>query len=98
MGTLRTNIGDWTVYVFDAKNFELVARQATLEKECLKETHALAKRKGETLPWSKCLPKGIRESKRLAAYLKRWEKRGNKEGGFMVECEDEDDVSTDDEE
>ncbi len=31
---------------------------------------SMAKSKGETLPWCECLPKGIRESKDLAAYLK----------------------------
>jgi hypothetical protein len=46
------------------------------------------------------LPKGIRESERLAAHLKRWEECGTKAGEFMVvrEAEHEDEISTKDEE
>jgi hypothetical protein len=50
-------------------------RQATLVKECLNEVRALAKSKGETLPWLEYLPIGIRESKRMAPFLKRWAQR-----------------------
>jgi hypothetical protein len=43
------------------------------------------------------VPKGMREWKRLAAYLKRWAQRGDKEGEFMVEREDEDGILVEDE-
>ncbi len=56
---------------------------------------ALAKRKGETLQWLEFLPSGIRESKLLAQFVERF---ARKAGEFMVEREDENDISTDDKE
>ncbi len=69
-----------------------------LVKECLNEAHALAESKGETLPWRECLPSGIRECKRMPPNLKRRAQRGDKAGEFMVERENEDDISTDNQE
>jgi hypothetical protein len=71
---------------------ELLMRQALLVKECLVEAHALAKSKGETLPWVECLASGIRERKRLAPLLAARKAAGE----FMVEREDENHVLTDD--
>ncbi len=51
---------------------------------------ALAKSKGETLPWLECLPKGIGESVRLVAHLKRWKECCNNAGEFMAEREPKD--------
>jgi hypothetical protein len=62
---------------------------------------ALAKSKGGTLPWLECLPSGIRARKRLAPFVKRWTQRAARKaagGEFMVEREDENDISTDDDE
>jgi hypothetical protein len=56
---------DWSAHVSDPKSVESVTR-----KECLNEARALAKRKGETLPWLECLASGIRESKRLAPFVR----------------------------
>ncbi len=75
-------------------------------EECLKDERAVAKSAGEKLPWLECLPEGIRELERLAAHLKRWEEHqiaeecGAKAGEFMVvrEAEQENEISTDDEE
>ncbi len=79
---------------------ESVTRKAPLVQECLSEAHALAKSKGETLPWLECLPSGIHESKRLAPFVKRSAQRAARKaaGEFMVEREDENNISTDDEE
>ncbi len=51
------------------------------------------------MPWLECLPKGICDSERLAAHLKRWGECGAKAGEFMVkrEAEHEHEISTDDE-
>jgi hypothetical protein len=49
-----------------------------LVEECLKDARATAKSAGEKLPWLECLPKGIRESERLAAHLKRWEESSSR--------------------
>ncbi len=92
---------DWSAHVFDPKNAESVTCKAALVKECLRDARALfAKSQGEKLLWLECLPKGIRESERLAARRKRWEERGAKAGEFMVERKPkhEDEISTDDEE
>jgi hypothetical protein len=51
---------DWSAHVFNLKSIKSVTCKATLVKECLNYAHALAKRKGETLPWRECLPSGIR--------------------------------------
>jgi hypothetical protein len=48
---LLTKVRDWRAHVFDPSSAESVARQAALVKECLQEARALAKSKGETLPW-----------------------------------------------
>ncbi len=73
---------------------------AALVEECLKDARAVAKSAGEKLPLLECLPKGIRESERLATHLKRWEECGAKTGEFMVvrEAEHGDEISTKDEE
>ena len=73
--------------------------KAALVEECLKDVCAVVKSTGEKLPWLECLPKGIRESERLAAHLKRWKECGTK-GEFMVvrEAEHKDEISTEDEE
>ncbi len=79
-----------------------MTRKAPLFEECLSEERALAKSRGEKLPWLRveCLPKGISESERLAAHLRRWGDCGAKTGEFMVEreAEHENEISTDDEE
>ncbi len=77
-----------------------MTRKAALVEECLKDARAIAKSAGKKLPWLECLPKGIRESERLAAHLKRWEESGTKAGEFMVvrEAEHKDEISTEDEE
>ncbi len=49
---------DRRAHVLDPLGAESVARQAALVKECLREARALAKSKGETLPWLECLPSG----------------------------------------
>ena len=97
---LRAKDEDWRAHVFDPKCAESVTRKAALVKECLDEARAFAQSGGEKLPWLECLPKGIRESERLAAHLRRWGERGAKTGEFMVERapQDEDEISTDDEE
>jgi hypothetical protein len=92
---------DWRAHVYDPLSAEAVTRQATLVKECLKEERALAKRKGETLPWLECLPSGIRESKLLEPLVERcqWAQHAARKaaGEYMVEREDENDISTDEE-
>jgi hypothetical protein len=97
---LRAKDEDWRAHVFDPECADSVTRKAALVKECLDEARALAQNGGEKLPWLECLPKGIRESARLAAHLRRWGERGAKTGEFMVERapQDEDEISTDDEE
>ncbi len=70
---------DWT-YVLDQKSMESLTRRATLAEEGLEETCAFAESEGETLPWRECLPKGIRESKHMEQYLKRWGLCGDKAG------------------
>ncbi len=69
-------------------------------KECLQEARSVAKRKGETLPLLECLPRWIRASKRLAPFVKWWAQRAARKaaGEFMVDSEDENDISTDDDE
>jgi hypothetical protein len=67
------------------KSVESVNHTATLEQECPNEVRMLTKRNGETLPWLKSLPIGIRESRPMVLFLKR----GGKAVEFMVECEDE---------
>jgi hypothetical protein len=59
---------------------------------------ALAKSKGETLPWLECLPSGICASKRLAPFVKRWAQltRRKAAGEFIVEREDKNNISTND--
>jgi hypothetical protein len=91
---------DWSAHMFDSKRVDSVTCKAALVEECLRDVWAVAKSTGETLPWLECLPKGIRESERLAAHLKRWEEHGTKAGEFMVEreAENENEISTDDEE
>jgi hypothetical protein len=91
---------NWTEHMFDAKCAISVTCKAALVKECLKDARAAAKSAGEKLPWLECLPKGIRESERLAAHLKRWEECGTKAGEFIMvrEAKNEDEISTDDEE
>jgi hypothetical protein len=70
-----------------------VMRKATLVKGCLNEERALAKRKGETLPWLECLPSGIHENKRLKPFVDRWAPRAaRKTGKFMVVRVDENDI------
>jgi hypothetical protein len=55
--------------------------------------------RARSIPWLECLPKGIRESERLTAHLRRREECGAKAGEFMVvrEAEHENEISTDDE-
>jgi hypothetical protein len=94
---------DWRAHVFFPKSAGSVMRKATLVKECLNEGRALAKCKDKTLPWLvpwlECLPSGIRESKRPAQFLERGAQRAaRKVGKLLVEREDENDISTDDEE
>ncbi len=51
--------------------------------------------------WLEGLPSGIRPSKRLAPLVKRWAQHAARKaagGEFMFEREDENDISTDDEE
>ncbi len=52
---LLAKVNDWQAHVFDTRSVESVTRQATLVKECLKESRSLAQRKGETLTWLECL-------------------------------------------
>ncbi len=56
---LLAKASDWSTHVFEPKSVESVTRETTLVKECLKEAHTLAKRKGETLPWLECMPSRI---------------------------------------
>jgi TATA-binding protein-associated factor Taf7 len=42
---------DWSAHVFDPLSEESVTSQAPFVKEWLQEARALAKSKGETLPW-----------------------------------------------
>ncbi len=86
--------------MFDPQRADSVTCKAALVEECLSEVRALAKSRGEKLPSLECLPKGIRESERLAAHLRRWGERGAKTGEFMVEreAEHENEISTDEEE
>ncbi len=87
--------------MLDPSSAESVTSQAALVKECLQEARALARGKGETLPWLECLPSGTRASKRLAPIVKRWTQRAARKaagGEFMLEREDENDISTDEEE
>ncbi len=65
----------------------MVTCKAALVEECLSKACTLAKSRGEKLPWLECLPKGIRESERLAAHLRRWGEHSAKTGEFMVERE-----------
>jgi hypothetical protein len=97
---LRAKMRNWTEHLFDVKCAISVTCKAALVEECLKDARAAAKSAGEKLPWLECLPKGICESERLAAHLKRWEECGTKAGEFMVvrEAEHEDEISTEDEE
>ncbi len=63
--------------------------------ECLNEARALAKSKGETLQWLECLQSGNSKSKLLAPFVARWAQRAaRKAGEFMVEREDENNIST----
>jgi uncharacterized protein (DUF4415 family) len=91
---------DWSAHVFDPKRAVSVRYKAALVEECLSKVRAVAKSTGEKLPWLECLPKGIRESERLAAHLRRWGERVAKTGEFMVEreAEHENEISTDDDE
>jgi hypothetical protein len=97
---LRAKMRNWAEHMFEAKCAISVTCKAALVEECLKDARATAKSAGKKLPWLECLPKGIRESERLAAHLKRWEESGTKAGEFMVEreAEHEDEISTEDEE
>jgi hypothetical protein len=90
---------NWTAHIFDVKCAISVTCKAALVEECLKDARAVAKSAGEKLQWLECLPRGIRESERLAAHLKRWEECGAKAGEFVVvrEAEHEKEISTDDE-
>jgi hypothetical protein len=96
---LRAKMRNWAEHMFEAKCAISVTCKAALVEECLKDARATAKSAGQKLPWLECLPEGIRESKRLAAHLKRWEESGTKAGEFMVEreAEHEDEISTEDE-
>jgi hypothetical protein len=58
----------------------------------------LAKSKGETMPWLECLSSGIRESKRLAPFVKLWTQRAARKAAGEGEHEDENDISRDEEE
>ncbi len=42
---------DWSAHVFDSKRADSVTCKAALDEECLSEVHALAKSKGEKIPW-----------------------------------------------
>jgi hypothetical protein len=97
---LLAGMRNWTAHMFDQKCAVSVTCKAALVEECLSEARALARSRGEKLPWLECLPKGICESERLASFLRRWAERGAKTGEFMVEreAEHEDEISTDDEE
>jgi hypothetical protein len=74
-GALLAKASDWSAHVFDPKCADSVTRKAALVEECLSEARALAKSKGEKLPWLECLSKGICDSGRLAAHLRRWKER-----------------------
>jgi hypothetical protein len=91
---------DWRAHVFEPLSAESMTRQAQLVKVCLQEARALAKSKGETLPWLECLQSGIRASMRLEPFVKHCAQRAAPKaaGEFMVEREDENDISTDEEE
>jgi hypothetical protein len=97
---LLAKANHWGAHVFDPLSTESVTRQAALVKECLQEARALTKSRGETLSWLECLPSEIRASKRLAPFVEQWTQRAARKaaGEFMVEREDENDISTDDEE
>ncbi len=63
-----------------------MTRQVALVKECLQEVRALASSKGKMLPSLECLLSGIRASKRLAPFVKRWAQRAARKaagGEFM---------------
>ncbi len=45
--------------MFDPQRANSVTCKAALVEKCLSEARALAKSRGEKLPWLKCLPKGI---------------------------------------
>ncbi len=60
---------NWNAHVFKPKSVELVERKATLVKECLNEVCTLVQSEDKMLQWLKCLPIGIRESKRMVQYL-----------------------------
>ncbi len=64
---LRAKMRNWAERMFEAKRAISVLCKAALVEECLKDACATAKSAGEKLPWLECLPKGIRESERLAA-------------------------------
>ncbi len=101
MKALLAEARDWRAHTVDLSSVESVTRRAALVKECLQEARALARSKGETLPWLECLPSGIRASKRLAPFVKRWAQRAARKavgGECMVEREDKNDMSTDDDE
>jgi hypothetical protein len=89
---------DWSAHVFDPKHADSVTCKAALVEECLSEVRVVAKSTGEKLPWLECLPKGIRESERLAEHLRLRGERGAKAGEFMVErdAEHENKILTDD--
>jgi hypothetical protein len=87
---LLARMRNWTAHMFDVKCAISVTCKAALVEECLKDARAVAKSADEKLPWLECLPKGIRESERLAGHLKRWEECCAKvEGEFMVVLEAE---------
>jgi hypothetical protein len=96
---LRAKMRNWAEHMFEAKCAISMTCKVALVEECLKDARATAKSAGQKFPWLECLPKGIRESKRLAAHLKRWEESGTKAGEFMAvrEAEHEDEISTEDE-
>jgi hypothetical protein len=75
MEALRVKMRNWTEHMFDVKCAISVTCKAALVEECLKDARAVATSAGEKLPWLECLPKGIRESERLEAHLKRWKMR-----------------------
>jgi hypothetical protein len=58
---LLAGMRNWTAHMFDPKCAVSVTCKAALVEECLREARALAKNKGEKLPWLECLPKGICE-------------------------------------
>jgi hypothetical protein len=92
---LLARMRNWTAHMFDVKCTISVTCKAALVEECLKDAMSA----GGKLPWLECLPKGIRESERLAAHLQRWEECCAKAGEFMVvrEAEHENEILTDDE-